>query len=106
MKTFALQKDLFSEIKPGFAELVEKKLGKNRDRLFGVGEVAEVLRLSRKRGLEMIGCGRLPAANINKGMGVPVDAGRPTRGMRPLRPLWRMSYDAIAKMAEAMEEGV
>lgn len=107
MKTLALQSDMFAGGKgPGFAALVERRLGNNKEKLFRVSDVAAVLDLGRKKILEMIECGRLSAVNLNKGMMVPIDPERPDIGNRPLLPLWRITHDAIMELAKSMEGGV
>ena len=94
--------DMFAgKIGPGFAALVERRLGKNKDRWLSVSDVAEVLDLGRTKILEMIECGRIPAVNLNRGMEVLT-----SRGRRPMMPLWRITYDAIMQLAKSMEEGV
>ena len=106
MKTHAMHRDFFAEIKPGFAELVERRLGKNRDRWLSVADVASVLDLGRTKVLEMIEGGIIKATNLNRGREVLIDPERPSRGRRPMMPLWRITYDAIIAMAHSMEEGV
>lgn len=105
MKTNMVQKNLFTGT-PGFAALVERRLGNSKEKLFRVSDVAAVLDLGRTKVLEMIECGRIPAVNMNRGMTVQVDPERPTLGTRPLMPLWRITYDAIMELAKSMEEGV
>lgn len=107
MKTLSVQGDMFAGGKgPGFAALVERRLKGKTEQIYRVSDVAGVLDLGKKKIHEMIECGRLPAVNLNKGMMVPVDAGRPSLGTRPLLPLWRITYDAIMELARSMEEGV
>ncbi len=107
MKTLAVQKDMFNGGRgPGFSALVERRLGNARDKWFRVSDVAAVLNLGRTKVLEMIECGRLEAANVNQGMMVPVDRRRPELGLRPMLPLWRITYDAIMDLARSIEGGV
>ena len=107
MKTLSVQSDMFASSKgPGFAALVERRLGNSKEKIFRVSDVAAVLNLGRTKILEMIECGRLPAVNLNKGMMVPIDPGRPSAGTRPLLPLWRITHEAIMELAKSMEGGV
>jgi ribosome biogenesis SPOUT family RNA methylase Rps3 len=107
MKTLSVQGDMFAGGKgPGFAALVERRLGNSKEQIFRVSDVASVFNLGKKKILEMIECGRLPAVNLNKGMMVPVDRERPSLGTRPLLPLWRITYEAIMDLAKSMEGGV
>lgn len=107
MKTLAVQKDMFSGGKsPGFAALVERRLGNSQNTIFRVADVAEVLDLGRTKVLEMIECGRLAATNMNRGIEVPIDIERPNLGTRPLLPLWRITYEAVMDLARSMEGGV
>ena len=107
MKAHAMQNDMFAGGSgPGFAALVERRLGKNKDRWLSVADVASVLTLGRTKILEMIECGRIPAVNLNRGMEVLIDPERPSLGRRPMMPLWRITYDAIMQLAKSMEEGV
>ena len=102
-----MQNDMFAGGSgPGFAALVERRLGKNRDRWLSVSDVSEVLDLGRTKVLEMIEGGRIPAVNLNRGIEVLIDPERPSRGRRPMMPMWRITYDAIIAMARSMEEGV
>lgn len=107
MKTHAVQNDMFAGGSgPGFAALVERRLGNNKEKLFRVSDVAAVLDLGRTKILEMIECGRIQAVNLNRGMTVLIDPERPSLGTRPMLPLWRMTHDAIMDLAKSMEEGV
>ena len=90
---------------PRFVELVERKLGKDSDRLYSIRDVASVFDLSENKVAGWILEGRLPAANLNKGMTCAVDPENPSKGTRPLRPLWRMTHTAIMEMARNMEAG-
>jgi hypothetical protein len=104
MKTLSVQGDLFAGGKgPGFAALVERRLGNSKEKIFRVSDVASVLDLGKKKIHEMIECGRLPAVNLNKGMRVPIDKERPGLGTRPLLPLWRVTHEAIMELAKSME---
>ena len=108
MKTLARQSDLFAGRSkgPGFAALVEERLGKNRKAILRVTDVCEALDLSRTKVIEMIECGRLQAVNMNTGIVVPVDAGRPGIGTRPLTPCYRVTHEAVMDYAKSVEEGV
>jgi endonuclease IV len=107
MKTLSVQGDMFAGGKgPGFAALVERRLGNSKEKIFRVSDVASVLDLGKKKIHEMIECGRLPAVNLNRGMMVPIDKERPGIGSRPLLPLWRITHEAIMDLAKSMEEGV
>ncbi len=90
----------------GFAELVEKRLGKDANRPLTVQDVAAVMELGETKVREWIESGRLPAANLNAGMTVLIDPGRPSAGTRALRPLWRITRDALLSMVKEMEAGV
>jgi hypothetical protein len=107
MKNITVQNDMFAGGHgPGFAALVERRLGNNKEKIIRVSDVAAVLDLGRKKVLEMIECGRLPAVNMNRGLTVPVDPERPALGTRPLLPLWRITHDAVMELARGMEGGV
>lgn len=106
MKTLSIQSDMFAPSRPGFVELVERRLKGDKNSIYRVAEVAVVLDLGRKKIHEMIQCGRLPAVNLNRGMAVPIDPARPSLGVRPLMPLWRITYEAIMDLARSMEAGV
>lgn len=101
-----IQGDMFAGNGPKFTELVERRIGSATNKMFTVGDVAAVLDIGRTKVLEMIECGRLPAANLNAGMAVLADAERPGLGNRPLRPLWRITREALLTLAREMEQGV
>jgi excisionase family DNA binding protein len=100
-----IQSDMFAGQGAKFAELVARRLGEGKDRIYSVGDVAAVLNLGRTKVLEMIECGRLPAANINAGMSRVLDEQR-KGAARPLRPLWRVTREALLNLAAEMERGV
>ena len=89
-----------------FAELVEKRLGKDANKTLTVQDVAAVMELGETKVREWIESGRLPAANLNAGMTVLIDPERPSVGTRALRPLWRITRDALLNMVKEMEAGV
>lgn len=88
---------------PRFAELIERRLGKDTDKTYTIRDVAEVFDIGETKVHDWITEGRLPAANMNAGMTCRVDRENPDKGTRPLRPLWRMTYKAILDMAKNME---
>lgn len=90
----------------GFAALIEKRLGKDSNAHMTVQDVAAVFGLGETKVREWIEAGRLPVANLNKGMTVPRDPGKPEAGSRPMRPLWRVTREALINMAKEMEDGV
>ncbi len=90
---------------PRYAELIERRLGKDTDKPYTVQDVAALFKVGETKVREWIEEGRLPAANLNAGMTCPVDAEDPAAGRRPLRPLWRVTRDAIVSMAKSMEAG-
>jgi len=89
-----------------FAELIEKRLGKDANKPLTVQDVAAVMELGETKVREWIESGRLPAANLNAGMTVMIDAERPSVGSRPMRPLWRITREALLNMVKEMEGGV
>ena len=91
---------------PRYAEMIERRLGNSKDKPLTVGDVAAVFKVGETKVREWIEEGRLPAANLNAGMSVAVDAARPELGRRALRPLWRMTYEAVLGMAREMEAGI
>jgi hypothetical protein len=103
-----VQSDLAGELAggPRYAELIERRLGKDQNKTYTVMDVASVFDLSDTKVREWIEEGRLCAANLNAGMTCPVDPSRPDGERRALRPLWRMTREAIISHAKHMEAGV
>ena len=103
-----VQTDLMGELQggPHFAEMIERRLGKDTDKAYSIRDVAEVFCIGETKVHDWIVEGRLLAANMNKGMTRPVDKDSPGKGTRPLRPLWRMTHKAILDLARNMEAGV
>ncbi len=89
-----------------FADLIEKRLGNDNNKPLTVQDVAAVVGLGETKVREWIESGRLPAANLNAGMTVLIDPERPSVGTRALRPLWRVTREALINMAKEMEAGV
>lgn len=101
----AVARDMFAG-GAGYAALIEARLGRDTGRAYTVADVAAVFAVGETKVREWIEEGRLPAANLNAGMSVPLDPERPGRGERPLRPLWRVTRPAILAMARGMEAGL
>lgn len=103
-----VQTDLMGELSggPRYAELIERRLGKDPNTTFTVMDVAAIFNLSDTKVREWIEEGRLCAANLNAGMTCPVKPEEPDGARRPLRPLWRMTREAIINHARNMEGGL
>jgi excisionase family DNA binding protein len=100
----AVGRDMFaSRSGAGYAALIEARLGRDTGRAYSVQDVAALFNVGETKVYQWIEEGRLLSANLNAGMTVPVDSDRPQIGVRPLRPLWRVTRQAIIEMAKAME---
>ncbi len=103
-----VQQDLVSAIAGGarFVELIERRLSKYPNVMYSVMDVAAVFDVSDTKVREWIEDGRLCGANMNAGMTCPVNPDKPDGERRRMRPLWRMTRDAIMNMARHMEDRV
>jgi len=105
-----IQTDLVAEIigGAGFAAMIEQRLsrgsGAARD-TFSVLDAAAIFEVGETKIRDYIKSGRLPAANLNKGMTCPVDPENPSGGERELRPLYRLTREALLNLAKSMEAG-
>ena len=97
----ATQRDIFAPAGPGYAALIRQRVERYGDRALGVDEVAAVLQLSPSKVRELIEEGRIAAAHLNEGMTVDVGAG----SARPMRPLWRVTAEALLAFAHNVEGG-
>ena len=99
------QQDMFTEARPYYQQAIVAKLG--HQEVFGTVEVALVFQVSESTVREWIEEGRLAAADLNAGRSVPVDRERPGRGgVKPMRPYYRVTREAILSLAKRMEDGV
>ena len=97
----AIQADMFTHPAPGFADLIAGRAARYGTRALSVDEVAAVLQLGASKVRELIECGRIPAANLNADMTVAAADG----SARPLRPLWRVTAEAVIEFAKNAERG-
>lgn len=91
---------------PHYVELIEKRLGTDHNAIYTVPDVAAIFSVSEWKVREWIDDGRICAADYNKDMTRPVDPEKPDGERRPLRPLWRMTRQAILDHAKRMEAGI
>lgn len=109
--TGLVQSDLVAEIAggPHYSELIERRLNRGAGAAqdtFSVLDVAAVFEVGETKVRDWIRSGRLCAANLSAGMTAPVDPELEDGERRPLRPLWRLTREAILNHARNMEGGI
>jgi hypothetical protein len=78
----------------GFRALIERRI--KSQEMFAVLDVASVFGVCATKVREWIDDGTLPVADLNAGI---------FRHGQPMRPLWRVTRQAILDLAERMEKG-
>lgn len=91
---------------PRYVEMIKRRMHRDPNHGYSVIEVAGLFGVSDTKVREWIEEGRLPAANLNAGMTCPEDPERPGGARRPIRPMWRMSPEAVLAHAANMEGGL
>ena len=92
-----IESDLFTDRKSGYAELIEKKAGKQE--MFGTVETAGIFKVSDEVIRAWTEEGRLLAINTNVQRASRVNPGK------PMRPTYFITKAAIMDLAERLERG-
>ena len=99
----AVQKDMFTGMGgTGYSDLIAQRVARFGAHALSIDNAAEVLEVSPSKVREWVEAGRIAAANMNDGMTV----GTPNGGARPMRPIWRMTADALVAFARNAERGL